>query len=331
MHRARPHLRHRFAHRARPGSDHPVDPPTPGRSIVKRPGCDSLDSIGWALKDHGVKATFLYGGYGYFDNMNFFFSTNGFHVVDRADLAEDEVRFANAWGVCDEDMLARSIKEARADHAAGQRFFQLVMTTSNHRPYTYPQVVDIPSGSGRDGAVQYTDFAIGTYLDAAAAEPWFVDTLFVITGDHCASSAGKRALNIEKHHIPLLLYAPGQMPAQRISTLGSQIDIAPTLIGLLDIEHTAQWFGHDLQRGGPPRAFVGNYQTLGLFDGQNLGYLAAAREGGCLAVDANLESDNAPFPEDLRKRTIAFYQVASHLYDSGALKLTGRVHDRVRR
>ena len=83
------------------------------------------------------------------------------------------------------------------------------MTTSNHRPYTYPENrIDIPSKSNREGGVKYTDYALGEFLKIAATKPWFDNTIFVITADHCAGSAGKTALPPHKYHIPLLIYAP---------------------------------------------------------------------------------------------------------------------------
>ena len=128
-------------------------PPLPGTSIVKRPKNENLFSWGSLMQAKGYEAKFIYGGYGYFDNMNYFFSHNGFHIVDRGGFAREEITFANAWGVCDADLFRKVIGEAGKSHASGKPFFSLVMTTSNHRPFTYPEgEIDIPSGSGRGEA-----------------------------------------------------------------------------------------------------------------------------------------------------------------------------------
>ncbi len=113
-------------------------PPTPGRSIVKRPHNENLFSIGTVFKQKGYENKFIYGGYGYFDNMNYFFSHNGFQIVDRTKLSKNEISFANIWGVCDEDLLGKVIKEADKSFNSKNAFFFFVMTTSNHRPYTFP-------------------------------------------------------------------------------------------------------------------------------------------------------------------------------------------------
>ncbi|MGC1954862.1 MAG: sulfatase-like hydrolase/transferase, partial [Gammaproteobacteria bacterium] len=102
----------------------------------------------------------------------------------------------------------------------GRRFFMHIMTTSNHRPYTYPDGrIDIPSPSGRDGAVKYTDFAIGRFIEQARRHPWFSDTLFVIIADHCAAVAGKTELPVAKYHIPLIFYGPAIVKPGHVTRL----------------------------------------------------------------------------------------------------------------
>ena len=87
-------------------------PPTPGRSMVKRPHHnENLFSWGLLMKSKGYDIKFIYGGYGYFDNMNYFFSHNGFEIIDRKNFSKNEITFENAWGVCDEGLYHKSMKE----------------------------------------------------------------------------------------------------------------------------------------------------------------------------------------------------------------------------
>ena len=174
-------------------------PPTPGRSIVKRPHNEHLFSLGSVFKDRGYDTVFLYSGYGYFDNMNYFFSNNGYRVVDRSSVPKEDVTFANIWGACDEDLFKWVLREADKAYADGNPFYHFVMTTSNHRPFTYPdERIDIPSHTGRRGGIKYTDYAIGEFMRKAREKPWFDNTIFVIVADHCASSAGKTDLPDQK-------------------------------------------------------------------------------------------------------------------------------------
>lgn len=297
-------------------------PPTPGRSLVKRPNNENLFTLGSVLAARGYSTAFLYGGYGYFDNMNYFFGQNGYRIVDRSAVPKSEVTFANAWGACDEDLLRWTLREADRDHAGGTPFFHFVMTTSNHRPYTYPEGrIDLPPKvSRRAGAVKYTDYAIGEFLRAACAHPWYRDTVFVIVADHCASSAGKTSLPVNRYHIPMLIFAPGgQIAPGVVDTLCSQIDYAPTLLGLLGGDYPSRFFGRDMlapdATAYPPRAYIGNYQNLGLFDGERLAMLSPMRKPITWNYDP-VSEELAPTAPDapLIARTEAGYQTASWLF-----------------
>jgi phosphoglycerol transferase MdoB-like AlkP superfamily enzyme len=301
-------------------------PPTPGRSLVKRPDAPALQSLGGVLAEQGYDTAFLYGGRGYFDNMNAFFDANGYRSVDQTDLSDDEISFSNAWGVADEDLYRRAIREADADYAADRPFFLHLMTTSNHRPYTYPEGrVAIPSGTGRAGAVQYTDWAIGAFIDAAAERPWFEDTVFVIVADHCASCAGRQAIAVPKYHIPMIVYAPGRVPPREVDTLASQIDLAPTLLAMLGIEYESEFFGQDLLSIGPQdgRALIATYLRLGLFDGERLIYLSP-EDGADLVLDplGTPETVAASAAPELLLDAMAYYQGADYLINEASDQTT---------
>jgi len=292
-------------------------PPTPGRSIVKRIGRESgFASLGQQLNAVGYDSVFVYGGRGYFDNMNAFFSGNGYRVVDQSSVDESEIHFKNAWGMADEDLYTQTLKLADANYARQRPFLLQLMTTSNHRPYTYPDNrIDIKSGNGRDGAVKYTDYAIGQFLEQARQKPWFDNTLFVFVADHTAGSAGKEDLPISNYQIPLFIYAPKLIEPRESDQLASQIDLAPTLLGLLNMDYQSTFFGRDLlqENSLPPRVVVGNYQHLGLFDGKNLAILSP-RQGMRRHDDALTESreSRTDIEDPLVSRAITYYQTASY-------------------
>ena len=109
-------------------------PPTPGQSIVKRPDNKGLFTLGSVFGSKGYHSHFIYGGYGYFDNMNEFFSQNGYKVTDRSSLKDSEIHYSNIWGVADEDLFMLSLRELDNDSNAKKPFFAQIMTVSNHRP-----------------------------------------------------------------------------------------------------------------------------------------------------------------------------------------------------
>lgn len=292
-------------------------PPTPGRSLVKRPRNENLFSLGSVFRSRGYETAFIYGGFGYFDNMNYFFGHNGYHVIDRASVEKKDITFANAWGACDEDLLRWTMREADKVNATGKPFHFFVMTTSNHRPYTYPEGrIDLPSKiSGRAGAVKYTDFAIGQFLREAESKPWFKNTVFVIVADHCASVAGRTTLPVENYHIPLIIYSPGgHIAPGHVTDLMSQVDYAPTLLGLLNWSYASRFFGWDVRTAkGDRRALIGNYQKLGLYEPGLLNVLSPVAKSAEYAYDPKTFA-LTPRPEAMTAENIAYYQTASYLY-----------------
>lgn len=294
-------------------------PPTPGRSIVKRIGRESgYASLGQQFQAKGYDSAFLYGGRGYFDNMNAFFGGNGYRIVDQSSVAEEDMQFQNAWGMADEDLYTQALKVADQDYAANKPFFLQLMTTSNHRPYTYPDGrIDIPSGEGREGAVKYTDYAIGQFLAQARQKPWFDNSVIIFVADHTAGSAGKEDLPVANYHIPLFILAPGLLTPREVSTLASQIDLAPTLLGLLNMDYVSTFYGRNIlaDETRPGRALLGNYQHLGLFDGQDLAILSPRqgmrRHSDALGLSREQEADKQ---DQLLSRDIAYYQGASHAF-----------------
>ena len=299
-------------------------PPIPGQAIVRRPGNEHLATVGEILRRQGYETLFLYGGYGYFDNMNAYFSGNDYRVVDRTDFPKASIGFKNVWGVADEFLFDNSLVQLDRAHAAGKPFLAQIMTTSNHRPYTYPDGrIDIPSPGRREGGVKYTDYAIGRFIDQARHKPWFDDTLFVIVADHCASAAGKTTLPVAGYHIPLILYAPALLKPGRDDRVASQIDIPPTLLDVMGLPGDDHFFGQSLfeQNQENRRAFISNYQELGYLKKGRLVVLGPKQRVDTFRIDANGDATpTAPDPR-LRDEAVAYYQTAFKAFKDGELKL----------
>ncbi len=298
-------------------------PPTPGNAIVRRPHNDHLFSLASVFNAKGYTSAFIYGGYGYFDNMNEFFSHNGYEVIDRLAVDKNKVHHENVWGIADEDLFTKALETFDADHAAGKPFFAHIMTTSNHRPYTYPEGrIDIPSKTGRDGAVKYADWALGDFLARAAGKPWFDNTVFVIVADHQASAAGKTDLPLARYRIPLLIYAPKLFPPARDERLIAQIDIPPTLLGLLNWSYASKFVGHDINRlpPGKEHALISTYQTVGYLENDKLVVLEPGRRVRVETVDWN-SLTTRPTADDPAavEEAISVYEGASLAFKSGLL------------
>ncbi len=304
-------------------------PPTAGESVVKREDNKNKFSTGSVFKQKGYNVKYLYGGDAYFDNMQDFFGGNGYEIVDKKTFQPNEITFQNIWGVCDEDMYNKAIKVMNSEFKQNKPFFNHIMTVSNHRPFTYPNgKIDIPGDAkSRDGGVKYTDFAMRKFFKLAEKQPWFTNTVFVIIADHCASSAGKTELPVDKYRIPAMIYSPGFVQPSHLNLLMSQIDIMPTVFGMLNFNYKSKFFGQDVLKADyKPRALIATYQNLGLIKDNILTIISPKQEVKQLqltslpnpkvAREFLLFYDQNPIAvprKDLENETISYYQTASEM------------------
>jgi len=291
-------------------------PPLPGHAIPARKDNKDYQTLGGVLRAKGYDTLYLYGGYAQFDNMRDFFGGNGYEVVDRTDIPSAQISHETIWGVADEDLFNHSLKVFDERSKIGKPFFGHIMTTSNHRPFTYPvNRIEIPPGSGREGAVKYADWAIGDFLEKASTRSWFKDTVFVFVADHTSLGRGRVDLDPKNFHIPFLIYAPQHINPRRINTLNSQIDVAPTVLALLGIGYESYFLGQDILTEGQhhQRAFLANYLTVGYFEKETLVQLMPNRR--ISVIDTNSYQKLDPEKKDTKNfvhEAIAHYQYTTN-------------------
>jgi phosphoglycerol transferase MdoB-like AlkP superfamily enzyme len=299
-------------------------PPLPGDSIVARDRSEDVETIGKVLKRDGYQSVFLYGGNSLFDGMGRFLKNNGWdRCIEEKDFTDPV--FTTAWGVSNEDLYGRALREMRALHATGQPFLMTTLSVSNHRPYTYPagRIKENPLEKRRDFAVKYTDWALGEFFRRAKHEPFWKDTIFVVVADHGARVYGSEKIPIHSYEIPMLVAGPAVVDKpSRIDTLGCQLDVAPTILGLIGRPYDSMFFGRDLRRIVPDtgRVFLNHNREIAGFSGQEMvvfslnkkmeGYFGNPKEG---AMRPCPPSELGSL-ESLIRRTTAFYQVADDLY-----------------
>lgn len=311
-------------------------PPTPGQSIVKRPENQNLYTISNVFKEKGYTSNFFYGGDGYFDNMNAYFGGNGFTIYDRGrgsvlsdkikttrnNINDDEVTFENAWGICDEDIYTKMLKVADVHYKNNKPFFNFVMTTSNHRPYTYPDnAIDIPSGTSREGAVKYTDYALRKMFETAKNKPWFKNTVFIIIADHCASSAGKDEIDVANYHIPAFIVNLPSELNQKVSKQCSQIDIFPTFFALQNWTYESDFFGKNILNSDfEERSLMGTYRKLVLMKKDKVMILSDQKKQAFYHWNkTNNRLKSLPIDKNFLKETISWYQTADYLFTNKLL------------
>jgi phosphoglycerol transferase MdoB-like AlkP superfamily enzyme len=198
----------------------------------------------------------------------------------------------DVWGISDKDLFLEANEVLRTQT---KPFFAIIQTAGNHRPYTIPardlaefKPVNLPEATFRQqgfeslaelNAFRYTDYAFRKFIEAARQAPYFDNTLFVFVGDHgIGGTAGApfppawTEQHLTRYHVPLLFYAPKFVPAQRVHSVASMVDILPTIAGLANVPYRNRTFGRDLRRqqeldgGASNVAFVidHNDKTIGV-------------------------------------------------------------------
>lgn len=295
-----------------------------------------MNTVCSVFTSKGYDANFFYGGDGYFDNMNAYFGGNGFNIYDRGrgsifsdaikavrnNIGDSEVTFENAWGICDGDIFDKMLRVADQQFKENKPFFNFVMTTLNHRPYTYPSgKIDIPSGTSRQGAVKYTDFALRELFKKAAKKPWYKNTVFIVVADHCASSAGKDEIDIANYHNPAFIVSMPEDKNQKTNKQCSQIDLFPTLFSLLHWNYESGFFGKDvLDNSFEQRALLGTYRKLVLLKQDKAMILSDQKKQSFYKWD---KKDKGLKPSAMDRvfldETISWYQTADYLFNSKQL------------
>ena len=233
--------------------------PTPARSVVKLSlAQQNFYTLAAGLAKQGYHTEFVYGGEAHFDNMRSFFTGNGFQsIVDRDHM---QPRFEGSWGASDEDLFDKSLERLQHLHAQGKPFFSLIFSSSNHEPFEFPDgkiALHDPAKQTVNNAVKYADYALGKFIREAKRQAYWKDTVFLIVADHDNRVYGNNLVPIKKFHIPGLILGADVKP-ERIRTIASQIDLAPTLLSLMGVSSEHPMIGRDLvrDRSTPGRALI---------------------------------------------------------------------------
>lgn len=300
-------------------------PPLPGISIVRRPQSVGLYTLPSVLRSRGYSTAFIYGGRALFDGMGEYMRNNGVeNVVEQGSFPRGT--FATAWGVADEAIFDRALVELDSLHDTGRPFYAMVLTVSNHKPYTYPtgRIAEDPAAHSRIHAVKYADWALGRFIRQARTHAFFDSTLFVLMGDHGARVYGAAEIPLPSYEVPILLYGPSLVPAgERLSTLASSLDIPPTVMGILGGAYDSRFFGRDVlaDTAGGGRALMTHNSELALMRGSRMAVLGLRGtstvydldgSGGMREIAELSDRDRA-----MVREAVAYYQGADHLYRSG--------------
>ena len=246
-------------------------PALPGEHPMK--GARSLQpytGLARTLEARGYSTAFLCPHDAEIDNMGGFLGNNGYASVLDLDDWPRELRLPNRR-VPDHELFDLALGILRELGSRGKPFLASILTVSNHPRHYLPAGIPFRPRS-EDAAlrmVEYADWSLGRFLDAASREPWFEKTLFVLVADHGASLESGSASPLARHHVPLILFAPALLGEPRaVDALGGQIDVGPTVLGLLGRSWVNNTLGVDLLRERRPAIYFSDDEAVVCFDGR---------------------------------------------------------------
>lgn len=215
------------------------------RNLMKGTVTPHRRGIPTVLKSLGYENMFFMTHEAQYDNMKAFFSTNGYDdIFSQESYPKDSV--VNSFGVSDHFEFNFALNTINKKAKQGKPFMATILTISNHPPYVVPAWFKTRTKEKETQIVEYADWSIGDFLRKASKEPWFKNTIFVIQADHGKMVGQSDAeLPVSYNHIPLIIFGKGIKPL-KYSGLGTQVDVMPTLLGLMGVNYEYDGFGIDL-------------------------------------------------------------------------------------
>ncbi len=251
-----------------------------------------------------------------FDNVGGFLPANNFNkIVSQKDYDPNKVQ--NAFGVPDHILFEYALDEINTLAKKDQPFFATIMTVSDHGPYIIPEGIAFKPKTNdmKKMIVEYADWSLKQFMTGAKKTEWFKNTLFVFVADH-GMVVGEIVYDppLSLHHIPLIFYSPDSTLVQPETnhSLGTQMDVLPTTIGMLGFGYTNQTFGVDLYKEKRPYSYFSSDDKLGCIDHEYYYvYRVNGQEGLYKYKEFNPENLISLYPEkaaEMKKYVVSMTQ-----------------------
>lgn len=235
---------------------------------------------------HGLSATLKKLGYstiyfmthdGQFDNNEGFLRVNDFdQVISQKDYPSREIK--TDMGVPDDFMFRFAMPYLNRLGSEKKPFLSVFLTTSNHPSYYTPPYFQGHQPTLRKQVIEYADFSIGTFMKMASRQPWFDNTLFVFVADHGLPRKSLYDISLDTNHIPLIFYSPHLLGPSRVcNKMAGQIDVFPSIMGILNLPYDNTTLGINLFREERPYIFFNGENKYGVID--NEWFLVVRQDG----------------------------------------------------
>ena len=226
-------------------------PNQPSRTTMERPVVYQTHwrSISQILDEVGYRNLFISGRSLKFANMEEFLRLVHFHtIIGKGDFPSSVSASKDSWaGYSDEDVMRRADEEFA--HVKDRPFLGVIYTMNSHSPFEIPpgfQTAYPPTSVTNKylNSVKYTDTTLRSFFQLARSRPYFKNTIFLFVADHART---REKFNLaDQHYIPLLIYAPGHVSPGLNPVVGSQADLLPTILDLLQLKAQHASWGRDL-------------------------------------------------------------------------------------
>ncbi|HXI00792.1 MAG TPA: sulfatase-like hydrolase/transferase [Sphingobacteriaceae bacterium] len=230
------------------------------RSIVKENNKhEKLPAIAADLQQTGYYTSFFYGGESEFSNMKSYILSHGFdNLVDQNSFKAADKN--SKWGTHDHIVFKRQLTDLSKHQ---QPFFSTLLTLSNHEPFELPGNPHYPGPAVENkfrSTAFYTDSVLHNYIEKAKQTPWYNNTLFIIVADHGHRLPGNKyeSFNPGRYRIPLIFFGnviKEEFRGKKLNKIGSQTDIATTLLSQLNISSEKYKWGQNLLNTSKEFAF----------------------------------------------------------------------------
>ncbi len=224
----------------------PISPSKPimDRPVVYQTRWRPLSQI---LAEAGYQTLFIHGASLNFDSLRKFLKYMGFKkIIDKRNLSPS-VPYNSPLGYHDEDVMRKADEEFNSQN--GTPFLGVIYTINTHPPFPipkgFPEAYPPTDMTNKYfNSLKYSDHALEIFFDLAKTRPYFKDTIFIFVADH---SRTRDKLNLfDQHHIPMLVYSPGYVQPGINPVVSSQLDLLPTILGLLQLKTPHSSWGRNL-------------------------------------------------------------------------------------
>ena len=234
---------------------------------LKRIPVLQYDGLAATLQREGYQTAYFTTHDKEFDNVAGFLSQNGVErIISQADYPISEVK--TTLGVPD-DYMFRFAMPVFDEMASNNRpFCVTMMTASDHGPFYLPDYFEPKNTELKYQMTEYADWSLQRFIEMASEKPWFDNTLFVFVADHGAVLDSDYSIPLSYFHTPLIFYMPKHLQAALNENIASQMDVFPTVMGILGKNYVNNTFGIDLMSEERPYVYFMGDDKYGVLDGE---------------------------------------------------------------